>query len=474
MTGTVDAFIENGVEYRRCPDGLHAVRASNREMKACRIAPGTSVVEANAFMDLPNLEEVELPDGLTALSRSAFLGCKRLVRAHVPESLRAIGCSAFFGTALESIYIPANCTFIGSHALVSNGRGSDIVERDQQAAAALREVRISPGNERFFVESGVLCERIPAAPDAGTAPDEYARAAYDTNTFTTESGIQLGVPSVPESEMLPADRQSAPQIAAVLWVGPETRVVLPHGTTTICQFAFAGLDEIDSLAAPSTLRWVQPLGLSFLRAPNELVVNVEEGGRPQKMILHPPQDGTGEHAILHSFSTSIFDARVLARNCDNATMWAGDTFQHAQEAVGRLHDPVLLEPSFRARFESYAKDNRRQIYRQFALHDYYRGFDQLRELGLLGRKELDDAIGASSDAGCVATTSYLLQLKNGGAVKAALVPGTTAGSTVSQASASRPSESTHIEGASAGGAANGSSGTTAAGTPSAPAFDLSV
>lgn len=416
MTEFAGTFTEGGVEYCTCADGLHAVRATDRELRECRLLPETAVVDANAFMDLPNLEEVVLPEGLSMIARSAFLGCKRLVRVQVPESLRAIGSAAFFGTAIEAIRIPAGCTFIGSHALVSNDRGTDIVKRDQQAPSALRMVDIDPQNPRFFLHSGVLCERIPAAPAAGTGPDPYERAVYDTATYVTETGVDLGVPSVTKGEVQPADRQEAPQVAAVLWVGPETDVDLPDGTTTICQFAFAGLDEIDSMRFPHTLKWVQPLGLSFLRAPQSLVIDVKDPQAAKgsaRVVLHPPQDETGEHAILHSFSTSIFDAHVLARNCDNATSWAGDTFQHAQEAVSRLHDPVLLEPAFRASYERYLQNNPENVYRQFALHDYYRGFDQLRDLGLLGPEEIDRAIEVSSQAGCIATTSYLLQAGSG-------------------------------------------------------------
>ena len=73
-----------------------------------------------AFYWCENLEEVNIPDGVTRIESSAFWGNFSLRKIKITSSVTYIGPSAFESAPLDSIDIPAGVTFIGRNAFCRN------------------------------------------------------------------------------------------------------------------------------------------------------------------------------------------------------------------------------------------------------------------------------------------------------------------------------------------------------------------
>ena len=74
---------------------------------------GVTSIGHYAFMDVTNLESVELPNSLTSIGHYAFAGCSILTSIEIPNSVTFIGNSAFERTGLTSIEIPNSVTSLG-------------------------------------------------------------------------------------------------------------------------------------------------------------------------------------------------------------------------------------------------------------------------------------------------------------------------------------------------------------------------
>lgn len=93
----------------------------------------TKEIPVNAFYMAPQLQSVELPEGIKSIGKNAFYGCKSLNQVKIPEGVTTIGDAAFLDcTNLKKMIIPESVTelgdfwIIGCDHLVSAGPiGSD-------------------------------------------------------------------------------------------------------------------------------------------------------------------------------------------------------------------------------------------------------------------------------------------------------------------------------------------------------------
>lgn len=105
--------------------------------------PGNvTVIGPEAFQN-KKLTNVTIPSTVERLERGAFYGCKDLARVTLEEGVRSIGGSAFSNCEkLNSIVIPASVTKIGAGAF--------------SGCSSLLNITVSPGNQKFFCNDGVL------------------------------------------------------------------------------------------------------------------------------------------------------------------------------------------------------------------------------------------------------------------------------------------------------------------------------
>lgn len=152
----------------RMPDNVpwHQFRTS---ITSVRIGKGVTSIGDNSFYDCHNLEyiaisgsvqrlgnvafkncvgltEINIPDSVTAIGNGAFNGCSGLAELDIPDSVTEIGYGAFCNCSkLKSIYLPTSKGFwsqYGSHPFI----GCD----------SLKDISISPDDERCYSEDGIL------------------------------------------------------------------------------------------------------------------------------------------------------------------------------------------------------------------------------------------------------------------------------------------------------------------------------
>ena len=352
-------FLYGGALYRRDEDGQALTEAIDPAMRSCSVHPATRAIAERAFQEHPAIEQVELPYGCVEIGPNAFCGCKNLQAVGIPPSMERIGTRAFFDAALTSFHLPAALTYLGSCALAK--------ERADGGTPTLRTVTIDPANEQFFMQNGILCERVA----------DYVRA--------------------------------------VLYVGPETDVTIPDAVTEIGPFAFVGASELERLVLHDGIKHIAPQGLAMARPPRIVEVvahgkNETTDGEPY-LRIRPTHDQHGGRAFRSAFSENRVDAQLLAQSLDRMAPYSRDAFTRMRYMVERLCDPCLLSDSARANFNLVLSRSLARFCIAIASHDWHHGYDLLAELGFLDDDTIIGAIEAVHGANDVAATAYLISLK---------------------------------------------------------------
>lgn len=97
-------------------------------------------IESGAFYNNRTIEEIVLPNTLESVS--GFMFCENLKEIVLPEGTEYIGGSTFMGSGIQYAYIPSSVNYIGD--LVFN------------TCESLTTIEVSPENEHYYCESGML------------------------------------------------------------------------------------------------------------------------------------------------------------------------------------------------------------------------------------------------------------------------------------------------------------------------------
>ncbi len=141
-----------------------------------------------AFLGLPNLKQVHLPESIVAMGDLAFSHCQNLGQVTLPDSLQTIGNQVFYNTPLQTLQIPAGVREIGTEfcAGVNTITGFTVDEK----------------NTSFKIEDNVLLSkdgtRLIAAPVKMEAPLYQVPEgveSIDPYVFMAQDGLtEIGLP----------------------------------------------------------------------------------------------------------------------------------------------------------------------------------------------------------------------------------------------------------------------------------------
>ncbi|MBQ9043122.1 MAG: leucine-rich repeat domain-containing protein [Eggerthellaceae bacterium] len=360
---------ESGGLYRREDDGLHLIQLIDPDVTHFSAHGDTRYVDERAFALLPNIQVVSLPNGVEEVRESAFRVCSSLVRVELPDSVRVIGKEAFFDTHLQSIRIPAALGSLGENALVTAGahRLSD--------PPSLKSVEVSPENDRFFVDAGMLIER-------------------------TDSGNRI-----------------------IVYTGERPDVEIPDTVTSIAPFAFSNVRGIRTLHLPSSIRIVGTSGLgvwSYIELIHVDVAKPIEGC--SSFDFRFPNTDRSVHSISLALGGSTWvnvpDIMAQYDNClANSHDYQGNNrdsisiYEQVSRVVERLREPILLTNVNRKNFERLFQWHLEEICVDVARHDDRELMDALLEFGFLNESNLEQVISAVGRLQDAAMTAYLLEVK---------------------------------------------------------------
>lgn len=361
---------ESGGLYRREDDGLHLVQLLDENVRSYIAIVGTVAVDDRSCAFHDALEEAILPDGVVEVGASAFRVCRNLRRVRMPDTVRSIGKEAFIDTMLESFEVPVALESLGENALVTMGAHHEGVP------PSLRDVSVREGNDRFFMSSGMLCERLENA----------TRVIVFTNSVS--------------------------------------RVAFPPDAEEVAPYAFNNAYGIEDLHLNARLRSIGACGLGVWCWIRHIRIDVEKPieGR-SSFDLYFPETSRSVHGFLVAIgmSSQIYMPTVMAQY-DNCIVTARDyhspnnpenigAYEQISLILDRLSDPVLLSRESRERYERLVEANIEGICVDIARHDDREAIDKMLELGCLNEDNLEGvikAVGALQDA---AMTGYLLEVK---------------------------------------------------------------
>jgi hypothetical protein len=360
-------FEQEGVVYRRTPDGLVLEDAQECTTRTYRVLDGTIEIGRLAFAGNTYLEMIAIPQGVRSIGDSAFSACENLTAAILPDTLERIDDWAFFGSSLEMVRIPARCTHLGQCALVADGGGREELWTGGRSLN-LYEVDIAEGNPVFYLASDVLCAR-------GTAPD----------------GGDV----------------------AVLYIGPATSVSIPDGVTEIAPMAFANASTIDELTIPGSVKWLRPSALALAEPPRRIVVGLQPPvSGHDKLDLRPPRNEAGLNAVNRMFETDTISPRLIMAEMDRSILNQNDHYARYRSMLERLADPIFLADDMAGQFTAFLRGKIWTVCQLFRDRDYLEGYHMLSETGVLDDVTMTRVIDQASAEGATDLVANLLQLKH--------------------------------------------------------------
>lgn len=355
--------------YRRQDDGMHFIQLIDSEETSYRVCDGTIRIDDYAFAFHDAIEEVELSEGVIEIGRSAFRVCGNLRKVHIPNSLVTIGKEAFFDTNLEEIRIPAALKDLGEDALVTAGA------HRYGEPPSLRVIEVDEGNERYYVESGLLCYR----DDDG------------------DSGIVFN--------------------------DDVAHVVIPDSVAFIAAYAFSNARNIKSISIGPNLALISTCGLSTWSSIENIHIELAEPveGRTVFDVKFPDTPRAIHEISLSLGGSSWVNVPEIIRHYDNCLTNAHDynarnsdgisAYEQVKLMMGRFKDPILLTQVNRSMFERMIREHLEEICVDVARHDDRSVIDDLCEFGYLNSDNLEGVIVAVGRLQDAAMTGYLLELK---------------------------------------------------------------
>ena len=347
---------EAGVLCERGDDGVVVIEALDRQTERYRTPAGTVRVADRAFFEHPCLEQLEIAEGILQIGREAFMGCRRLRSVALPSTLRCLGARAFATTALNSCVMPASLESLGECAFAFNFKNWHPTTNPPEARS---HISLELGNERYFVERGLLYERCE-----GEGP------------------------------------------LVVLYVGPDIDLEVAQDARSIAPYAFFGVQGIRELRLPANI----PTGEATfaMRKPPERIILLGD----DSIVFETMHDWRGVCALQRSFaSDGTTNVRLLCSTFDEEALGAQADYEVYRYMITRLLHSGHLEPAVRQAFERTLHERLDDACVTFAHHDDRARIDGLVDLGVICAENIDRAIETVSKSDSAPITARLLELK---------------------------------------------------------------
>lgn len=216
-------------------------------------------IGAYAFRGCSALQSITLPETLESLGAYAFSSCSALQSITLPETLESLGTNAFNGcSALQSISIPGSLESIPSSAFFG--------------CSALSSVKLNDGLVNIgpyaFRQSGIESISMP-----GTLTKIEIGAFYNCNSL-----VSIEFTELTES------RLTTIEYSAFSGCNKLQSLTLPEGLTFIGNNAFNGCSALESLTLPSTLTTVEASVFSSCTKLKEVTLPGSMGKVPSSMF----------------------------------------------------------------------------------------------------------------------------------------------------------------------------------------------
>ena len=190
------------------------ITVSKNEITAC-----TTDISGNLLID----------DSITAIGENAFKDCTNLEGVTIPASVTSLGAHAFNNTGLTTIYIPASVTAIGGSVF---------------AMCTLTSIKVDDGNTNYYVDNGMLIQRIGTGHIVLAATAGITAAQVPT-TVTVIAGYAFYGCLALKEVILPEGLTTIREYA--FFTTGLTSITIPAGVTSIGEAVFGGCSSLANI-----------------------------------------------------------------------------------------------------------------------------------------------------------------------------------------------------------------------------------
>lgn len=247
--------------------------------------PKTSQICEYAFAYCTSLTEVVLPNSVTTLPYATFLSCNNLSDIVISGNITAIGEYALANTAVSSVEIPEGVTSIGHYAFsdsllesINLGDNLSVIGNYAFSGTYITDIEIPEsvtyvGNYAFSGAKIVKDELRfgegflflgAHSFDAAEIGDIYLPASLEAIDFSANAGARYHIDENCELIKVIGDGLYANGGNVLMhYQGNSAAVTVADGTVKIFAGAFAGVNKLNSLVLPASIRRIGDAAFAF-------------------------------------------------------------------------------------------------------------------------------------------------------------------------------------------------------------------
>lgn len=196
------------------------------------IMDGVLSITNYAFLNIPNLTSVSLPNSLKSIGEGAFMDCPKLLNISIPQGIETIESYAFCGCSdLEQINLPTSVSTIEKSAFASSGLIKIILPDNVTL------------DERAFANCSNLVSVIIPASVISIAPRAFQDCPnlISAGPIGGQYTIQFGWDSViPETAFMDCNALQS--------------IYIPNGIKSIGKEAFFGCENLKEVSIPGSVQ----------------------------------------------------------------------------------------------------------------------------------------------------------------------------------------------------------------------------
>lgn len=322
-----------------------------KEYASFEVSEGTTHIGNGVFQYQYYLKQVFFPTSLVEIGKDAFHGCSELVIAELPEGLRVIGERAFLGTSVGTFRLPTTLETIGHGALTAES------------------IVLCGENPRFLLDDNMLYERC-------------------------QDGTLTALAFFGEAERYTLQKNTS-VIAANAFTGADLlELLIPQTVVTIEENAFENCNRVVRLYMEqrAEARWA----VVYLPEPEARFLFLDDTSRRQ-MVDCIRINGEGELFDFVKYD-SLFDG--ISQMRDRVLI-----------AVDRLKSAVDLLPEYRNQYETFLRNNPKDVLTWVVEYDDNDGCRLICDLGIVNAGNIEEAIRMASERQNAGMTSFFMEYK---------------------------------------------------------------